>query len=126
MSVLLGNRALVRRGFVPMVERSVKEKLGRCARCMRASALLFFASWGLVVVLAFLNVRSVAPVALATLLAMLSSGLLGAHSIAYLVRRGGVIPSPAPPETGRQPEYSGPGGGTSGVLDSRHGCGCGG
>jgi hypothetical protein len=78
-----------RRALALRLQRSVEAKLGRCSRCMTVSALLFVGSWGMVAVLAIMRSPSVAAATVATLAAVLCTGLAVAHSLAYVLRRFG-------------------------------------
>lgn len=69
------------------IARAFSDKLGRCWRCMTASALLAVVSWAVVVRLALVDPPLVAPVAVATVAATASGLLAIAHAVAFAARR---------------------------------------
>jgi hypothetical protein len=88
---------LARSTFAFRIQESVEAKLGRCRRCMTASALVFVASWLAVVVIAQGEEPNVPLVAAATAFAVIATALSCAHAIAYALRRLERPAAKAPP-----------------------------
>lgn len=97
------------------LQQHIEAKLGRCTRCMNISAVSFVVAWGLVAALARLNPTPGVPLAGATVLALLLSGVALAHTLAYATyrrRRGGAATAKVLPAENVP-------------LQRKRGCGCG-
>lgn len=69
------------------LQQRIEAKLGRCTRCMTTSAVSFVVAWGLVAALARLHPTPGVPLACATVLALLLSGVALAHTLAFTTHR---------------------------------------
>jgi hypothetical protein len=112
---------LARDTFASWLRASAEAKLGRCTRCMAASALLLAVGCFALVGVARMENPVPGLIAAATAFVVLALALAVAHGVALALRRLEVWP----PADGLLPDPVEPGRSPSDAPQRSRGCGCG-